>query len=102
MSTEKRSAFSRAVRSINPNPRVPDATVSHYSLQLALAELERARETLQEFLRLDEERHLMCDDGGELVSALHDARTLLARLDNGPQNDVQAAIGGLTQTPMEW
>ena len=29
-------------------------------------------------------------------------REHVARLDNGPQNDVQAAIGGLTQTPMEW
>ena len=40
MSTERRSAFSRAARLVNP---APDATVSHYSLQLALAELGRAR-----------------------------------------------------------
>ena len=39
----------------------------------------------------------------EVLQAIEDfARALLARLDNGPQNDVQAAIGGLTQTPMEW
>jgi len=29
-------------------------------------------------------------------------RALVSKLDDDPQNDVQAAIGGLTQTPMEW
>ena len=52
MSNERRSAFSLAARTVNPDPRVPDATVSHYSLQLALAELERARATVAEFRTL--------------------------------------------------
>ncbi len=33
-----------------------------------------AAEALQEFIRLDEETGLACNDGGELVSALHEAR----------------------------
>ena len=63
MRNERRSAFSRAVRStvgnvafgpisarteFVPPVKAPDATVSHYALQLALAELERARATVAE------------------------------------------------------
>jgi len=88
MTTERRSAFSRAVRSINPVPGVPNATVSHYSLQLALAELERARRTIAQ---LRAQLGNLCDRAEEWRAisefvepealAIRQARALLTRLD---------------------
>jgi len=94
MSTERRSAFSRAARLVNP---APDATVSHYSLQLALAELERARATVAEFRTLLQSMNHMGGDprggyciciknDGSVADRWHashcvDARALLGRLD---------------------
>jgi hypothetical protein len=52
---------------------IPSIPMSH---ELA-EENSRLREALKEFIRLDEETGLQCDDGGEIVSALHEARSAL-------------------------
>jgi len=134
MSTERRSAFSRAVRGTRANPlsdvipmvtipnRVPNATVANYSHQAALAELERSRATVAELreavfgllplvpvaTRYNSADTLvwMRNHDEKVFRITGNARALLAKLDSSndgePKNDVQAAIGGLTQTPMEW
>ena len=107
MSTEKRSAFSRAVRSINPDQRLtvgnvafgpisertefvppvkpPDATVSHYSCALALSERDKARADCAELrAMLDELLHTIepADWASWAIgSEVARARALLARLD---------------------
>ena len=82
MTAERRSAFSRAVRSINP---VPDATVSHYSLQLALSERDQARADVAELRDLAEGVVTLFGDvllpTPGVKHLLDGARALLAKLD---------------------
>ena len=82
MSNERRSAFSRAVRSINPVPSVPDVAVLHYQLQLALVERDKARADVAE-LRAAIQDYV---DWGAMTGSDRDMlefrfRALLAKLD---------------------
>jgi len=117
MSAERRSAFSRAVREGSPgqpcdypnpgtsancarpqghpgehrNAYPPDAAVAHYSHQAALAELERARQTVTElrealesacrYLDKAEADGLMQGCAVRPQTAAMKYRALLARLD---------------------
>lgn len=94
MSTDTRTPFERVMQSMgdalksNTAQNAPNATVSHYQLQTALAELERARAdcaelraTLDDVLRDRLTQTNLHHMPPGIRNRLEKARTLLARLD---------------------
>ena len=92
MSNERRSAFSRAVRSINPDPRAPGAWPFPKSRAALVAELELLQATVAA-LRAQLEN--LCDRAEEWRAisefvepeaiAIRQSRALLARLEAEPR-----------------